>query len=109
MSQLGWNIFIISVCWLAGCYYFLFRKRSDKISKASSRSESEVITFYKPEELASPDAPSHHISFPESVTLYTETIIPSNASDPPKDSHAQVNDEDLIDIRTLSLNITNEN
>jgi hypothetical protein len=109
MSAVGSTIIFICLAWIVGCYYFLFRKHGDTKS-STSRSEKDVITFHSPEKISSLDPTTQTSEFPSSITLYTETL---GSSTPPVDStvadDSQFNDDDLIDIRTLSLNITNPN
>jgi hypothetical protein len=105
MSQPDWIISFIALGWLAGCYFFLFRK-SDKTEAASARSDRDVIKFHSAETTQTPNQSEPNPEFPESVTLYTETAsIAEPRTEPNPSLLSPSNDEDLIDLRSLSINI----
>ncbi|HEY0655492.1 MAG TPA: hypothetical protein VGD65_20295 [Chryseosolibacter sp.] len=99
-------ILIASMTWITLCYFLLFRKKSPKGINTSLRTDEDVIAFHPltkniHEPAPSPAAPPDEM--PEDILL-TPTLAPNVI-----DEEDNINDEDLIDLRTLSLNLTNQN
>jgi hypothetical protein len=110
MSSTTWIILAASIFWIAFCYFFLFRRKENSVASSSTRTPEEVIAFYQP--LISDISSQPKSEFTNSVldsenNLVAETLEVANTQPLAQDQN--IKDEDLIDIRTLSLNLTNEN
>jgi hypothetical protein len=110
MTTTGIIISFVCIGWIAGCYYFLFRRSNSKTTGAGLRSERDVISFIGDASTQSPDLPVSFSEFAETnlTDLAHAPIIEANTTILMND-HNQINDNELIDIRTLSLNISNQN
>lgn len=108
MLSHGWIILVISAFWIALSYFFLFRKGASVPTSTSTRKDEDVITFHTPTDII-PDVETVDATPTQSAIPTTQLTTHQTLPDSTLATSPDINDDDLIDLRTLSLDIPNEN